>query len=102
MPSPVRRIAPKPRRWTEISPPSEIFPARLAEISFLFIFTSKTRSLSRNRLSHEQINVPLPGQPPRLCQVGDQRLHLSEWHIVQAIPVSELESAQSQSRDRAH
>src|ERR1700686_2569929 len=40
MPSPVRRIAPKPRRWTEISPPSEIFPAKLAEISFFFILTS--------------------------------------------------------------
>src|ERR1700676_2909367 len=205
MPSPVRRIAPKPRRWTEISPPSEIVPARLAEISFLFIltsnivnsdfvshcrsrrqplnrqcanstgvehftfdndsrntytienvlrksyavpfaehkislsalvgnkyerttgrraqlraegvvitvrvatevtirigdFTSQTRSLSRNRLSHEQINVPLLGQSPRLCQIGDQRLHLPKWHTIQAIPVSELESAQSQSRDCA-
>src|ERR1700675_4776506 len=40
MPAPVRRIAPKPRRWTEISPPSEIFPAKLAEISFFFILTS--------------------------------------------------------------
>src|SRR5205807_8882625 len=171
MPSPVRRIAPKPRRWTEVSPPSEMFPAKLAEISFLFIltsntvnsnfvsqrsrrqsfnrqrahsigvehftfdhgprntyaienalgkpyavpfaeheinlsalvgnkyqrttgrraqlraegvvvtvrvaaevtirigdFTSKTHSLSRNRLSLEQINVPLPGQSPRLCE----------------------------------
>src|SRR6266446_7406591 len=205
MPSPVRRIAPKPRRWTEISPPSEIFPARLAESSFLFIltsntinsdfvsrcrsrcqpfnrqrahsagvehftfdhgprntyaienvlgkpyavpfaeheinlsslvgnkyqriagcraqlgaegmvvtvrmaaevtirigdFTSKTRSLSRNHLSHEQINVSLPCQSTRLCQIGDQGLHLFERHIIQAIPVSELESAQSQSRDRA-
>src|SRR6266853_1815793 len=205
MPSPVRRIAPKPRRWTEISPPSEIFPARLAEISFLFIltsntvnsnfvsrrrsrrqsfnrqrahsagvehftfdhgprnaypienvlrkpyavpfaehkinltalvgnkfqrttgrraqlraegmvvtvrvaaevtirigdFTSKTHSLSRNRLSHEQIDVPLLRQTPRLCQIGDQGLHLLERHIIQAILVSELESTQSQSRDRA-
>src|SRR6202521_3866149 len=205
MPSPVRRIAPKPRRWTEISPPSEIFPAKLAEISFLFIWTSntvnsnfvsrrrsrrqplnrqrahsagvehftfdhgprntyaienvlrkpyavpfaehkinlsalvgnkyqritgrraqlraegmvvsvrmaaeetirigdfpsKTRNRSRNRLSHEQINVPLLRQSPRLCQIGDQRLHLPKWHTIQAIPVSELESAQSQSRDRA-
>src|SRR6266403_797452 len=203
MPSPVRRIAPKPRRWTEISPPSEIFPARLAEISFLFIltsntvnsnfmsrcrsrrqslnrqsahsagvehftfdhgtrntyaienipgkpyavpfaehkinlsslvgnkyqsiagccahlgaegmvvtvrmaaevtirigdFTSKTRSFPRNRLSDKQINVPLLGQSPRPCQIGGQGLHLPEWHIIQAIPVSELKSAQSQSRD---
>src|SRR6266403_3388958 len=37
MPSPVRRIAPKPRRCTESSPPSEISPARLAERFFLFM-----------------------------------------------------------------
>jgi hypothetical protein len=43
----------------------------------------------------------LPGQSPRLCQIGDQGLDLPEWHIIQAIPVSELESAQSKSRDRA-
>src|SRR6267143_883643 len=41
MPSPVRRIAPKPRRCTEISPPNETFPAAFAESSFLFIMTSK-------------------------------------------------------------
>jgi hypothetical protein len=64
-------------------------------------FTSKTHSLSRNRLSHEQINVPLLGQSPRLCLIGDQGLHLREWHIIQAVPVSELKSAQSQSCDCA-
>src|SRR6266446_714871 len=37
IPSPVRRIAPKPRRCTEISPPSETSPAKLAESSFLFM-----------------------------------------------------------------
>src|ERR1700692_3741493 len=37
MPSPVRRMAPKPRRCTEICPPSEISPAKLAESSFLFM-----------------------------------------------------------------
>src|SRR3981081_515118 len=37
MPSPVRRIAPNPRRCTEISPPSETFPAAFAESSFLFM-----------------------------------------------------------------
>src|SRR5579872_4046175 len=31
MPSPVRRIAPKPRRCTESSPPSETVPAAAAE-----------------------------------------------------------------------
>src|ERR1700686_1933259 len=37
LPSPVSRIAPKPRRCTEISPPSDTFPAPLAESSFLFM-----------------------------------------------------------------
>src|SRR6266403_172068 len=37
MPSPVRRIAPKPRRCTEISPPSETSPAKLAESFFLLM-----------------------------------------------------------------
>src|SRR5712691_3632821 len=37
MPSPVRRIAPKPRRCTEISSLSKISPAAFAESSFLFI-----------------------------------------------------------------
>src|SRR5260370_18047628 len=205
MPSPVRRMAPKPRRWTEISPPSEIFPAKLAEISFLFMlssntvnsnfvsrrrsrrqsfnrqrahsagvehftldhgrrntyeienvlwkpravpfaeheinfsalignkdqriagrrahlgaegmvitmrtaaketirigdFASKTRSLSWNCLSHEQINVSLPGQSPRLYQIGYQVLHFGEADIIQAIPLSHLESAQAQSRECA-
>src|SRR5260370_19307032 len=205
MPPPESRMAPKPRRWTVISPPSEIFPAKLAEISFLFILTSntvhsnfasrrrsrrqsfnrqrahsagvehftldhgprnadaienvlgkpravlfaeheinlsalvgnksqritgsraqlgaegmvitmravaevtirigdlasKTRSLSWNRLSREQINVSLPGQSPRLCQIGDQGLHFGEGHIIHAIPFSALESAQSQSRECA-
>src|SRR3982074_351170 len=58
-PSPVRRIAPKPRRWTEISPPSEIFPAKLAEISFLFILTSNTVNsnfVSRCRSRRQPLN----------------------------------------------
>src|SRR6266849_700389 len=46
MPSPVRRIAPKPRRCTEISPPNETFPAAFAESSFLFIMTSKSFRLT--------------------------------------------------------
>src|SRR5713226_1641075 len=45
MPSPVRRIAPKPRRCTEISPPSETFPAAFAESSFLFMIDLQNSSL---------------------------------------------------------
>src|SRR5882762_2944307 len=41
MPSPVRRIAPKPRRCTESSLPNETSPANLAETSFLFTLTSR-------------------------------------------------------------
>src|SRR5882724_3103304 len=47
IPSPVRRMAPKPRRSTEISPPSETFPATLAEISFFFTFLFMINHLSR-------------------------------------------------------
>src|SRR5215813_14128160 len=36
IPSPVIRIAPKPRRWTESSPPKDTSPAELAEIFFSF------------------------------------------------------------------
>src|ERR1700755_710776 len=36
-PSPVRRIAPKPRRCTETSPPSETLPAKVADVCFAFI-----------------------------------------------------------------
>src|SRR5262249_23540857 len=75
MPSPVRRIAPNPRRYAETSPPSKTLPAKLADISFAFIippefkfsFTSdamgrrlcgaRVRSLQRLFLSSESANV---------------------------------------------
>src|SRR6266436_555341 len=53
MPSPVRRIAPKPRRCTEISPPNEIFPAALAETSFLFINSLQNSYFSSSSLLTE-------------------------------------------------
>src|SRR6266478_3328819 len=64
MPSPVRRIAPKPRRCTEISPPSETSPAKLAESSFLFMidlqyFSSNQIPRWRSRLQ------PFNGQRPK-------------------------------------
>src|SRR6267143_1545301 len=46
IPSPVRRIAPKPRRCTEISPPSETSPAKVAESSILFIIDLQNPSLA--------------------------------------------------------
>src|SRR5438105_4022052 len=50
MPSPVRRIAPKPRRCTEISPPSETAPAKLTESSFLFMIDLQNSPLNRLHL----------------------------------------------------
>jgi hypothetical protein len=41
----------------------------------------------------------LLGQAPRLGQVGNQGLHLIEWHLIQLVTIPELESTQSQSRD---
>src|SRR5579872_431038 len=45
MPCPVRRMAPKPRRWTVSSPPSDTVPAKLAEISFALIVASGIASI---------------------------------------------------------
>src|SRR6266481_7173810 len=61
MPSPVRRIAPKPRRCTEISPPSEISPAKLAESSFLFTIDLQNScvTLSYGYARVQQSQVPL-------------------------------------------
>jgi hypothetical protein len=33
-------MAPKPRRWTETSPPRETVPAKLADIGFAFMIVS--------------------------------------------------------------
>src|SRR5271166_3696031 len=60
MPSPVRRIAPYPRRCTEISPPNEIFPALLAESSFLFMIVSKILLFELSD-SHGLSNFPRRG-----------------------------------------
>jgi hypothetical protein len=50
-------------------------------------------------LAHKQINVPLFCHSPRFWQIGDQLPDLRERHLVQLIPISKLESTQSQSRD---
>src|SRR5205085_5566958 len=42
IPSPVRRMAPKPRRCTEASRPSGTLPAKLADTCFAFMISSKT------------------------------------------------------------
>jgi hypothetical protein len=64
-------------------------------------FTSDGHALSCHSLSHQQIHVALFCQPARFFQVGNHRLHLREWHIVQSIPISELESTKSQRSDGA-
>jgi hypothetical protein len=55
-------------------------------------FSSKTRGLSRHGLSGQQINVTLLSHYAGFCHVGDHGLHLREWHTIQPIPISELES----------
>jgi hypothetical protein len=50
-------------------------------------------------LPYQEIDVPLLGQAPRFWQVFGQGLYFREWHFVQLIPISKLESVQSQSRD---
>jgi hypothetical protein len=55
-------------------------------------FSSKARGLSRHGLSGQQINVTLLSHYAGFCHVGDHGLHLREWHTIQPIPISELES----------
>ena len=52
---------------------------------------------SAHSLSSVQLNVPSLCHALRSCQVEDQALCLRERHIIQPIPISELESTQSQS-----
>src|ERR1700730_6282750 len=60
MPSPVRRIAPKPRRCTEICPPSEPSPAKLAESSLLFMIVLQDFSLKQITYCTHASAVQLP------------------------------------------
>src|SRR5207302_2856999 len=60
IPSPVRRIAPKPRRCTEISPPSETSPAKLAESSFLFMIVLQILTLTLSHADCLYLLVHLP------------------------------------------
>jgi hypothetical protein len=64
-------------------------------------FTSKAHSPSRSCLSSQQLDVPLLRHFLRFRQVGDESLDLRERHIIQPVPISELESTQCQSRDSA-
>src|SRR5580698_7805103 len=62
-------------------------------------FSSKAHRLSGHDLSGQQINITLLSHIACFCQVGNQGLHLREWHVIQPIPISKLESTQSQCRD---
>jgi hypothetical protein len=64
-------------------------------------FATQVHGPSGLGLSDKQIDVPSLGQSLRFCHIQDQGLHFSKWHPVQFIPISELESAQSQSHDSA-
>src|ERR1700687_3261859 len=64
MPSPVRRIAPKPNPCTAISPPSETSPATLAESCFLFTNDLPTFPLvCATSLSHEALAACVSEHP---------------------------------------
>src|SRR2546422_919453 len=73
MPSPVRRIAPNPRRCTEISSPSETSPAPLAESSFLFAHMrwSNRRSLGQ----HIEQAIAIKSSLLTECDGFGNRLH---------------------------
>jgi hypothetical protein len=60
---------------------------------------SEGHSLSAQRLSGVQLNVPSLRHALCSCLVEDQALHLREWQIIQSISISELERTQSQSRE---
>jgi hypothetical protein len=62
-------------------------------------FSSDVHSPPLHHLSHEQIDVPLHRHFLCGCQVGSQALYLREWHAVQTIPISELESTQREGRE---
>src|SRR5208283_926217 len=82
MPSPVRRIAPNPRRCTEISPPNETSPAVFAESSFLFMIASKILPFS---ISHSDARYPnarrasLGERSDSLCRSSSHPAHLPRW-----------------------
>jgi hypothetical protein len=62
-------------------------------------FSSDVHSPALHRFSYEQIDVPLHRHFLCGCQVRSHALYLREWHAVQTIPISELESTQCQSRE---
>jgi hypothetical protein len=88
------------RRSAELRTESVIIGMRVTAKITICVgdFSSKTRGLSRHALSGQQINIPLLSHVASFRQVGDHRLHLCEWHVIQSIPISELESTQSQCR----
>jgi hypothetical protein len=88
------------RRSAELRTESVIIGMRVTAKITICVgdFSSKTRGLSRHALSGQQINIPLLSHVASFRQVGDHRLHLREWHVIQSIPISELESTQSQCR----
>src|ERR1700675_4171734 len=119
MPSPVRRMAPKPRRCTEISPPSETSPATLAESSFLFMIrppnfsfypypaltvrisllyygnrcvsSQATVGWRRSRRTDESFYKARTGRLPRLLQFLPKELQLGKNRAVENYgPLGEL------------
>src|SRR5215471_10969060 len=79
IPSPVRRIAPNPRRWRETSPPSKTLPAKLADISFAIMILLVVsfglvlfRLASFNPDALERLLVTPQGEGPKLPLCGER------------------------------
>src|SRR5262245_25070574 len=70
IPSPVIRIAPKPRRWTESSPPKDTSPAELAEIFFSFA-TVLLFTKTSGKFVVSQFDRPIYYWQPELSDVPD-------------------------------
>src|SRR5579859_8089280 len=76
-PSPVRRIAPKPRRFTDSSPPRDTCPANFAEISLVILVSIISRSILRSSLE-----LPCPCFLPN--RLSSPSVTLFYWNPVRA------------------
>jgi len=63
-------------------------------------FASETNGYAGHRLAGEKFEVSVVRHFLRFGQVGDQKPDFSERHIVQAVVVTELESAQNENRKK--
>jgi len=63
-------------------------------------FPARAHPLTHFGISGEQVHVFFVGQRLRLCQTGDEKLHLIKWQAVHVVPVAKLKRTQSQGGNR--